>query len=54
MEEETPEMLMQSYHLLIGTTYFPPYWALGFQLCKYGNNDIPKILMMNHFMHIII
>ena len=43
MEEESPEILLQAYHSLIGTTYFPPYWALGFQLCKYGYNSIENL-----------
>ncbi len=43
MEESSPELLIQAYTTLIGTPYFPPYWSLGFQLCKYGYNSLDKL-----------
>uniref|UniRef100_A0A8C4JJE3 alpha-glucosidase n=1 Tax=Dromaius novaehollandiae TaxID=8790 RepID=A0A8C4JJE3_DRONO len=32
----TPELVVQEYTALIGRPFMPPYWSLGFQLCRYG------------------
>ncbi|XP_063023459.1 sucrase-isomaltase, intestinal isoform X1 [Melospiza melodia melodia] len=32
----TPELVVQEYTQLIGRPVMPPYWSLGFQLCRYG------------------
>uniref|UniRef100_A0A8B9FM50 alpha-glucosidase n=1 Tax=Amazona collaria TaxID=241587 RepID=A0A8B9FM50_9PSIT len=32
----TPELVVQEYTALIGRPVMPPYWSLGFQLCRYG------------------
>ncbi|NXN96345.1 MGA protein, partial [Rhinopomastus cyanomelas] len=32
----TPELVVQQYTALVGRPVMPPYWALGFQLCRYG------------------
>ena len=43
MEESSPELLIQAYTSLIGKPYLPPYWSLGFQLCRYGYNSLDNL-----------
>jgi len=38
-----PESVIQQYSNLIGTPFMPPYYALGFQLSRYGYNNIGNI-----------
>jgi alpha-glucosidase (family GH31 glycosyl hydrolase) len=35
-----PEHVIRQYQLVIGKPYMPPYWALGFQLSRYGFNTL--------------
>ena len=39
----TPEQVVQQYTNAIGFPMMPPYWALGFQLCKYGYGNIEEL-----------
>ncbi|XP_061493207.1 sucrase-isomaltase, intestinal [Rhineura floridana] len=39
----TPEEVVQEYTALIGRPVMPPYWALGFQLCRYGYKNTSEI-----------
>ncbi|XP_078065159.1 sucrase-isomaltase, intestinal [Mustelus asterias] len=39
----TPENVVQQYTSLIGRPVMPPYWALGFQLCRYGYKNTKEI-----------
>jgi alpha-glucosidase (family GH31 glycosyl hydrolase) len=38
-----PEDVIRQYQLVIGTPYMPPYWGLGFQLCRYGYNSLDNM-----------
>ncbi len=35
-----PEDVIRQYQSVIGKPYMPPYWALGFQLCRYGYDTL--------------
>uniref|UniRef100_A0A8C6W327 Sucrase-isomaltase, intestinal n=1 Tax=Nannospalax galili TaxID=1026970 RepID=A0A8C6W327_NANGA len=39
----TPEVATMQYHEVIGYPVMPPYWALGFQLCRYGYRNTSEI-----------
>ena len=42
-----PEDVVEQYTRVIGRPVMPPYWALGFQLCRYGytsTEDIQRIV----------
>jgi alpha-glucosidase (family GH31 glycosyl hydrolase) len=38
-----PEDVIRQYQSVIGYPYMPPYWALGFQLCRYGYDTIENM-----------
>lgn len=38
-----PEDVIRQYQTVIQTPYMPPYWALGFQLCRYGYNTLENM-----------
>ena len=38
-----PEDVIRQYQLIIGFPYMPPYWALGFQLCRYGYHTLENM-----------
>ncbi|XP_062988083.1 sucrase-isomaltase, intestinal [Elgaria multicarinata webbii] len=39
----TPEEVVQEYTRLVGRPVMPPYWALGFQLCRYGYKNASEV-----------
>lgn len=39
----TPRDVVRQYWSLIGRPMMPPYWSLGFQLCKYGYKNTDEI-----------
>ncbi|CAG5120605.1 unnamed protein product [Candidula unifasciata] len=39
----SPEQVIQQYTGAVGRPMMPPYWALGFQLCRYGYNNISNL-----------
>ncbi|XP_035210740.1 lysosomal alpha-glucosidase-like isoform X2 [Stegodyphus dumicola] len=38
----TPEEVVQLYTGIIGKPFLPPYWSLGFQLCRWGYGTLNK------------
>ncbi|CAF4158178.1 unnamed protein product [Rotaria sp. Silwood2] len=38
-----PEDVIRQYQTVIGTPYMPPYWSLGFQLCRYGYDTLENM-----------
>ncbi|XP_063038222.1 maltase-glucoamylase-like [Melospiza melodia melodia] len=41
-----PEDVVREYTALIGRPVLPPYWALGFQLCRYGYKNDAEIAQL--------
>uniref|UniRef100_A0A1I8HXG7 NtCtMGAM_N domain-containing protein n=1 Tax=Macrostomum lignano TaxID=282301 RepID=A0A1I8HXG7_9PLAT len=39
----SPESLAQTYSAAIGHPLMPPYWSLGFQLCRWGYRNITEV-----------
>ncbi|XP_062507778.1 lysosomal alpha-glucosidase-like isoform X2 [Corticium candelabrum] len=39
---DTPEDVIQQYTALIGHSFMPPYWSLGFHLCRWGYGTANK------------
>ncbi|XP_054254507.1 maltase-glucoamylase-like isoform X2 [Indicator indicator] len=42
----TPELVVQEYTELVGRPFLPPYWSLGFQLCRYGYSNDSEIAQL--------
>ncbi|XP_055950335.1 lysosomal alpha-glucosidase-like [Argiope bruennichi] len=36
----SPANVVQQYTSIVGRTFMPPYWSLGFQLCRYGYGSL--------------
>lgn len=50
-----PETVIQQYSKIIGTTFMPPYFALGFQLSRWGyqrTENIKKVIEDNRALNI--
>ncbi|RNA26970.1 Sucrase, partial [Brachionus plicatilis] len=41
--DDTPEDVFKTYHNLIGRPAFPPYWSFGFQICRWGYNNLDDV-----------
>ncbi|XP_063595395.1 maltase-glucoamylase-like [Penaeus indicus] len=39
----SPEQVVAQYTSVIGRPFLPPYWSLGFQLCRYGYNSLENL-----------
>uniref|UniRef100_A0AC34QMP2 P-type domain-containing protein n=1 Tax=Panagrolaimus sp. JU765 TaxID=591449 RepID=A0AC34QMP2_9BILA len=39
----TPEEVIRQYTQVVGKPFLPPYWSLGFQLCRYGYTGTTEI-----------
>ena len=42
----TPQDVVQQYTGVVGKTFLPPMWSLGFHLCKAGYNSSHNTLRM--------
>nr|XP_026694311.1 LOW QUALITY PROTEIN: lysosomal alpha-glucosidase-like [Ciona intestinalis] len=38
-----PNSVIEQYNTAIGTPFMPPYWSLGFQLCRYGYGSLDVV-----------
>ena len=38
-----PEAVVSQYTEVVGRPYMPPFWALGFQLCRYGYGSLDNL-----------
>ncbi|XP_014207226.1 lysosomal alpha-glucosidase-like isoform X2 [Copidosoma floridanum] len=38
----TPADVLKQYAEIVGKPFFPPYWSLGFHLCKYGYETLEQ------------
>ncbi len=44
---DSPEHIVQLYTSLVGRPVMPPFWALGYQQCRYGyqtTDDVKKVV----------
>ena len=39
-----PSDVIRQYTQLVGSPHLPPYWALGFHLCKFGYNSLDNMI----------
>jgi len=38
-----PNDVIEQYSTAIGRTFLPPYWSLGFQLCRWGYGSLDTV-----------
>jgi len=46
----TVDSVVNQYENVVGRPYFPPYWALGFHLCRWGYNSVQETQKINDGM----
>ena len=39
----TPDAVVEQYSAVIGRSFLPPYWTLGFHLCRWGYNSTKEM-----------
>ena len=42
-----PEQVIEQYTSLVGRTFLPPYWSLGFQLSRWDYSNITQMKLVN-------
>ena len=40
MAGPSPNDVTRQYSNIVGKTFMPPFWSLGFHLCRYGYNSL--------------
>ncbi|KAL9985311.1 hypothetical protein ACROYT_G007700 [Oculina patagonica] len=43
----TPDLVVQQFTAVVGRPYMPPYWGLGFHLCRWGYGSLNGTLTVN-------
>ncbi|XP_020898902.1 lysosomal alpha-glucosidase [Exaiptasia diaphana] len=46
----SPEQVIQQYTAVIGKPYLPPYWGLGYHLCRWGYGSLERTIQVNSNM----
>ncbi|KAL3207319.1 hypothetical protein MRX96_052700 [Rhipicephalus microplus] len=48
----TPSKVVQQYQRVVGFPAMPPYWSLGFHLCRYGYESLnnTRAVMQNNML----
>lgn len=46
----TPDLVVSQFTEVVGLPYMPPYWALGFHLCRWGYGSLNGTMAVNEKM----
>jgi alpha-glucosidase (family GH31 glycosyl hydrolase) len=43
---DRPADVVKDYTNIVGRTFMPPYWSLGFHICKFGYKSVNDTMMV--------